>query len=265
MSLLNLFFPKKRMPRRVVLPESFSEYKLNVTRDSPDERDFIKSALPVVSLPAKLSYREFVTVKQQGRQGSCGSHNAVTGKEMVGLLRGEKLAGIPLSEEFHYWVVRQKEYFNTFPEDSGQNGRSAMKVLARQGVCPEKLCPYDDQKFNDRPGVFAFGFSKFWKISRYERCMSVEAIKTALFNKEAVWFGVPIQERFRTNKGQIINYEKGVDQIGGHAIEIIGYDDYLQALEFVNSWGRTWGDNGFGYFSYDYLREVDWFDCWSFS
>jgi len=41
------------------------------------------------------------------------------------------------------------------------------------------------------------------------------------------------------------------DDLGGHAVSIVGYDDNKQALIIRNSWGTGWGENGFAYVSYD--------------
>jgi hypothetical protein len=37
--------------------------------------------------------------------------------------------------------------------------------------------------------------------------------------------------------------------IGGHAVVIVGFDGPRDALKFANSWGKGWGDGGFGYMS----------------
>lgn len=38
--------------------------------------------------------------------------------------------------------------------------------------------------------------------------------------------------------------------IGGHAVTVVGYNDSTALFELMNSWGRTWGDDGFFYISY---------------
>jgi hypothetical protein len=38
-----------------------------------------------------------------------------------------------------------------------------------------------------------------------------------------------------------------------HAICLCGFDDTLQAFKFKNSWGSDWGDNGYGWISYEYV------------
>lgn len=42
-------------------------------------------------------------------------------------------------------------------------------------------------------------------------------------------------------------------QVTHHAICICGFDDALQAFKFKNSWGADWGDNGYGWISYEYV------------
>ncbi len=42
---------------------------------------------------------------------------------------------------------------------------------------------------------------------------------------------------------------------GHHAICIVGYDDSKNAFKFINSWGKDWGINGYGYFTYDIVYE----------
>ena len=42
--------------------------------------------------------------------------------------------------------------------------------------------------------------------------------------------------------------------IGGHAVVICGYDDNNRELIARNSWGTYWGDKGYFYIPYEYLR-----------
>lgn len=38
---------------------------------------------------------------------------------------------------------------------------------------------------------------------------------------------------------------------GGHAMAIVGFDDNIQAFKVQNSWGKSWGENGYIYVAYD--------------
>jgi GNAT superfamily N-acetyltransferase len=41
---------------------------------------------------------------------------------------------------------------------------------------------------------------------------------------------------------------------GLHAVSVIGYDDYGEALTFQNSWGAAWGNNGLGTLTREYAE-----------
>jgi len=263
-NLIRRLLSRLNPDRRVSAVHSNYFYKLNVHQDMKDNRDFVKAPLKAVVLPKSIDYSKFASIKDQGMIGSCGSFAACTGLEMMDNIQSFKWP-IGLSEKFHYWWVRQPAYFATFPEDSGQDGRSAMKVLNKVGVCPDQLDPYDDQSYNDHPKIFTKSFARLWKIKSYERCLDVNAIKTALFNKQGVWLGVPVQDAFMNNKGEKITYDANARILGGHALAVVGYDDEDKVLKFANSWGFLWGDLGFGYLSYDYVASCPWWDCWAYN
>jgi len=45
---------------------------------------------------------------------------------------------------------------------------------------------------------------------------------------------------------------------------VVGYSDEKQLIKFKNSWGTNWGQNGYGYISYDYYTRYC-LDAWYFS
>ena len=68
---------------------------------------------------------------------------------------------------------------------------------------------------------------------------------------------------------------KGEKAQWGHAVMVAGYDDDHKitnlkcnlstsgALLIRNSWGRNWGDNGYGWLPYEYVRSGLALDFWS--
>ena len=44
----------------------------------------------------------------------------------------------------------------------------------------------------------------------------------------------------------------------GHAIILVAYDDAQQMFTFKNSWGTSWGYEGYGHISYDYMKSYRW-------
>ena len=43
------------------------------------------------------------------------------------------------------------------------------------------------------------------------------------------------------------------DVVGGHAVLAVGYDDATQTFLVRNSWGATWGQDGYFTMPYAYL------------
>jgi C1A family cysteine protease len=41
---------------------------------------------------------------------------------------------------------------------------------------------------------------------------------------------------------------------GSHAMVAVGFDDDRKAFRIQNSWGRGWGDGGYGWFGYDFWK-----------
>lgn len=239
--------------------------KLGITQDEEDERDhYIESSNAV--LPISIDYSDFCPpAKHQGSIGSCGSHAIITGIETLEEMKN--LKSHPLSEMYHYYLVRGSLYEANFPKDLGQHGRNAMKVAYKIGAVPEQVCPYKIANMNDGPEtpIFAKGLARFWKINEYERCFSLAAIKLALYDEKMVWLGVPIQNAIFTYKRGIINYLKSKPQDSAHAMLVVGFDDDKKAIRIINSWGTNWGDHGFGWISYGYFKNIKWFDAWAFS
>src|SRR3990167_8262478 len=115
-----------------------SKFQLNITPSEIDTRDYVKAVMPSKMLPPLIDYSHLVTVKNQGNIGRCGSYAAANGIEMLDKLHGFKW-DLPLSEDWHYWHVRQSEYMNTYPNDSGQTGRNTMAVLLKKGMAPDGI------------------------------------------------------------------------------------------------------------------------------
>jgi len=253
--ILELFRTKRRRPGK-------ERYITNLKPSPNDARDGLYSVSTafVPPMPKYVDHSQYCTpVKQQGRIGSCGSHAFATALEMR-MKKKEAKSVVPLSELFHYYVVRDEDYMNTFPEDSGQFLRDGAKVCQKMGVSPEKLCRYDSNKYNKKPSLFAYSFAKFFKIGKYRRCWNLDSIKQSIADLNCI-IGIFVHDSIITTgkSGNVTG--KGI-QTGGHAICAIGFNDEhknpdgtLGAIKFVNSWGERWGNTGYGWISYNLLKK----------
>jgi len=88
--------------------------------------------------------------------------------------------------------------------------------------------------------------------------VNLDDMKKCLADGYPIIFGLKLTERFfNPGKDGIIKTPNVNDpqsaNHGKHAMLIVGYSDKDQAFIVRNSWGTTWGDNGYGYVPYDYM------------
>lgn len=126
--------------------------KYPVRKDPRDLRDmqFMSSvyASPA-SLPPSVDLRSKMSpVVDQGQLGSCTANAIVSGlREYLMLQHGGTYT--PLSRLYLYWHERQLE--GNVNEDAGAYIRDGMKVLQKNGVCPEADYPYVPSHFREAP------------------------------------------------------------------------------------------------------------------
>lgn len=99
------------------------------------------------------------------------------------------------------------------------------------------------------------------------RIRNLEAIKQWLDEDNPVIFDMKVGTTFMnpTNKrtewnpgGYQIYYQPRLapndEKLGWHAMTIVGYADQFRAFKVINSWGTDWAQGGFGWISYDAIR-----------
>jgi hypothetical protein len=94
--------------------------------------------------------------------------------------------------------------------------------------------------------------AKNFRISGWERISrkDLDRVKGKLYLGIPVAVGMEVGEKFEDYKSGIFKaYES--QPLYGHAMAIVGYDDTKGAFKVMNSWSTAWGENGFGWISYD--------------
>jgi C1A family cysteine protease len=223
--------------------------------DTKDERDFqyLVSAeirkLP--QLPKQASVLDKCPkVYQQGDLGSCVG-NAVGGAiEFIEPI--QKITFGTPSRLFIYYNAREIE--GTTKEDSGCMIRNAIKSVVNQGVCPETSWPYIISNFAIKPDDSCYQMALGSQVISYHRIGYVLSdLKSCIIEGFPFTVGIQVYENFPmdTSTG-LISMPQG-QALGGHAVDVVGYDDISRMFVIRNSWGEEWGDNGYGYLPYDYL------------
>jgi len=235
--------------------------KLGYIQDKFDQRDYLMRAyLPLVKLPNKIDWTpQMSPVRDQGQEGTCVGFAATTGmKEYQEKADYQKL--IILSPRFLYSECKKIDGMP--PQEEGTTIRAAMSVLNSKGVCQEKFWPYQPLKKN-KPLSGASSNAKKFRILTYARILNLDELCMSLATKGPAVLGIKVFPGiFKTKSGILPLPKKGEYSVGGHAICAVGYDNKKQLVKFKNSWSAKWGDRGYGYIPFEYVRKY-LMDAWS--
>jgi C1A family cysteine protease len=234
--------------------------------DLPDHRDFVFATAPSVlaRLPARIDLsRKCPPVYDQGEIGSCTA-NAIGGTIQFDQKKQKLRNSFMPSRLFIYYNERVME--NTANEDSGAMIRDGIKSVAKQGVCAEKLWPYDPSPFPPNPHLTKKPSASCYKEARkhtavqYQRVpRNLSQMKGCLASGYPFVIGFTVYESFESDKvartGLMPMPANREHVIGGHAVMAVGYDDKSGRFRMRNSWGKDWGMKGYFTMPYAYLLD----------
>jgi C1A family cysteine protease len=269
------FKPKKmeKAPQEDVI-EQLDEIllvNLNLVKDEDDDRDFpLQSTFKAYDLPNYIDWSgKMSPVKNQGGLGSCVGFATAAMKEFQEQMEHEKEVAegkaytreqdsYDLSEAWIYWNCKK---IDSWPDSEGTSIRVAMKVLQKIGVPCEKAYPYSDI-YKGSPETWAKMIAKWGLIDSYYRCNNLQELKAGLVNGPVVLGIGCFREIFSVGTNGVVPYPANPNEmLGGHAICAVGFNDDRQLVKFKNSWGTTWGKDGYGYLPYRYIDDFMW-DAW---
>jgi len=263
--------------------------------DYPDIRDFTEKTEEVrtvlhptrpakaKSLPVSADLREWCSaVEDQGNLGSCTAH---AGAGIIEYYERKSFGRhLEASRLFLYKVTRN---LMKSKGDTGAFLRTTMGAMVLFGAPPEDYWPYsdDEKKFDQEPPAFCYAFALNYQTIKYFRHdppgtkaeETLQRVKTYLSQGHPAMFGFTVYNSIeQAGAAGKIPFPSPKEKIeGGHAISAVGYDDRMKikngyggaettgALLIRNSWGKEWGEKGYGWLPYEYVLKGLAEDFWS--
>lgn len=224
-------------------------------------------------LPESVSLEAFAPPRlNQGQQGSCVAWAAAYAARSI--INNEATKQTPTTES----AFSPSYLYNQIKiENSGCQGSyliRAMENMLKGGVAPFSKFSYDDQDCNRRPPDEAIQLAQRYKIKGFQRLSKSDdpqskvdmlAMKQQLNQGAPVVIGMMVggsfmQEMEGQDKWIPSDYDYQMSGFGGHAMCVIGYNDFKfgqdGGFQIMNSWGPKWGKNGIAWVSY---RDFDHF------
>jgi len=241
----------------------------------PMTENEIMSVLPALkplrgNLPVSYDLAPyFPPVGSQGAQGSCAAwssgYNYKSFLENIERNWGYSSYDHIMSPAFVYNYAHRGES-EYYCNNAGMTLKQAADILKYVGIVSWSEMPYDERVCSAGPSQQVINDAYEYRIDDYRR-VEFNDFKTFLASNMPIFFGAEIYENF----SNCWNYSSCMDEYarngnvfkrlagrseGGHAMVIVGYDDRKQAFKIINSWGTSWGENGYLWISYSTLKTM---------
>jgi len=245
-----------------VTPEERQHLEADLNRFAAMERTRVGAA---VGAPAAIDWRNvggqnyITSIKDQGYCGSCVAFcSCATIESAMRIKLGNPSYAVDLSEAFLFFC-------GGGDCDNGWGLTDGLDYAKSTGTTDNACMPYAQSAFNGTNMNCTASRCADWqnrltKIAGYTGSASMAARKDAVAIRPQL-AGMAVYNDFFALKGGV--YVKTASAIlkGYHCISVIGYDDTQQCWIIKNSWGTTWGENGFGKIRYnqaDLLIDTSW-------
>lgn len=235
-----------------------------------DDEEIIQSKLDrtrtdQVPLAASLKSLAPHTLLQQN--STCVAYSIATARTML-YARNHRLSDIDSITAYYYsphWIYYRNKDGNDTQCSNGLSFEPTLINVMDQGVTRLAFVEYPDfypfteiTLCNSYPPIEKQDSldAKEWGLDEVFVLKNLEDVKLAIAKSYPVVFGMKIPDSFEDQLGKELWTPLESDKVSklyGHAMVIVGYDDYKYggAVEVLNSWGAEWGKGGYIWIKYD--------------
>ncbi|MBZ9731288.1 C1 family peptidase [Salegentibacter sp. JZCK2] len=227
---------------------------------SIDTENLLEGLVVPDTLPAAFDLSENLPpVGDQGELGSCTSW-AIT--YYMKSFQEKIETGLPYSEAT---IFSPSYTYNqlTTDECGSTSITETLALIEEQGVAALELFPYTENECETQPDEAVIESAADARIADYKALSGdnmIAEMKTLLTQQQPIIIGAVLSPEFGvTDRFGISAYrEHTVDynDVTCHAMLVVGFDDEVSAFKLVNSWGESWGENGFVWIDYQAFENV---------
>lgn len=248
--MFNLF--NKKQPRGLVAP------------DPTDPRDYQLAELQpeAVDLPDTYLLRDKMIPIGRQNYGSCTAWASTAVKEYWDSEQHGKI--VDLSEKFVYHNTKKISQLWSI---EGDYLRNAVKSVVKFGAPLTKYWPdtrdgsWEKYVKNEPPKEIYEKAEKYKGGSYWSVEDELEPIRQAIYkNKAPVALGLAWYDSYHNTENGGKLPMPSSDKPGGHAIACVGWEN--EKLWFRNSWGTSYGDDGYFYVPFNEFDFHAWWNPW---
>lgn len=244
--------------------------KLNI---SIAQRSYSNSLKKAAALPASVDLTKLMSVPgDQGLQNSCTAWAV-----------GYALKTSQVYDELGWGVVNKTNHqfspaflYNQLNDgkDEGIDAGDALTLMKNNGCSSLSAMPYNSSSFTTQPSTFAKNEAARFKVGDYDYVFTLADLKAKLAERRPVVLAIrcyyDLFSMSSTNKVYDTKSNTADDlqwyrtasgkpaatfQDAGHAILAVGYNSTTKLIKFINSWGKKWCENGYGYIHEDMMTK----------
>ena len=215
------------------------------------------------ALPASVDLRaKWWAINHQENTGSCVGWATADGLVRYPMVKTRRIKQADLLSPRHIWMASKETDTitarpETFIEEAGTTLKAAVDVARKYGVALMSELPFHIQTamYAGKENTFyascatrriAAYFNLGKVLNQWKTALAAGSPVLAAFSVDASW------DNAASTGGKVDTFQPDTVR-GGHAICIVGYRTDGRFI-VRNSWGTSWGDQGFGYLKPSYIQ-----------